>query len=97
MVVAPRTWLVADHQLPAEWDLLGERVQALVVACRDARLRLDLDCHRVTDQEVDLDLRLAAPVAERRILTLIVEPTAELEEDQVLQRSTVRLRSRLDG
>ena len=70
---ARQAGLVADHQLPAERDLLRQREQAPVVAGRYEGFRLHLDCHRVTDHEIDLELRPAAPVGEGIVPAAIVQ------------------------
>ena len=68
----------------------------LTVADRNARLGLDLDGDGVADDEVHLELRLAAPVGQGVVAAPVVEPASHLQEHQVLQRAAVGVRSRFD-
>ena len=51
---------------------------------------------RIADDEVDLEPRPAAPIGQGVIAATIVEPASHLQEQEMLQRATVGVRSRLD-
>lgn len=89
---------MADNNATLQREVLFEGRETFFIAFTHAARGFHLDRDLITEQEIDLKLRMCAPITEGKLALPIREKGAQFKKDQMLESGTIQftLRSYLE-